>query len=620
MRERSRRGRALARWDDVRLAAGLVLVSLAQIARADGIPGTGDDPLHEIEMVTSTAPLLDGMSIRGGAAADTTVLLDGFEVPYVWHGRHLRSVFASGIANASVITDPEDLAFGRAQTFVWLQTDTQSPRFSDFGVSVFDARIAGRQPIFRFAKFAGALRAAPLDHLANARYLDGLGRYDMKLSDRWTLEVTTFHAADDEGDRGDALPPLGYRDATRLIVGARYQTPKLRVLIAASGLLANRDLEQGPQHLHDTRASVDTRIIAMGTWDNVLGLPGVEWKLGSETNAGYHDLDIAMPREARDGSPQSPMPDPMDTSTTFKGKFWTPDFAAYASLAAKILDIRFTGGVRVDRFGRGEDVATQPRGAAEFPFTPRWGARFSAGEYRRPPQSGEELLYPYLHPERTTQLAAMLYHRRSPSRIRGSGVSLTGFYIDRSQLIVRDRATDALVNTGRGTSYGLELVANGQLGNWFGACSASLSKSTRVDYERGPERPSDLDQPFKLDAMVGYRGRKKNWQVAARVQLYSGLPVTPISAGVYNADRDHYDPLFGEASSERLPFHHQVDLRLDRVFRIKDHVSLAAVVDVANVYAAKTPIGYDYSYDYRERLDVKLPIVPYVGVTLRFDE
>jgi hypothetical protein len=410
---------------------------------------------------------------------------------------------------------------------------------------------------------------------------------------------------------------VGYRDAFRAIVGARYRGRMVDVWLAVSGLMSYRQLERGVQHAYDRHDSIDTRVIATRKWSDAGALSRFEMTVGSETNAGRHRLDIAMPREARDGSPQSPVPDPGDTSTTFHGTFWTPDVAVYTSAVAGIGDdILITGGVRVDRFGRGDDIATQPRGAIDFFFTKNFNARFSAGAYRRPPQSGEELLYPYLHPERTTQLAATLHRRISPV----SDAYLTGFYIDRSQLIVRDRATDALVNTGRGKTYGVEAIINGQLGNWFGAGSASLSKSTRIDYERGLERPSDLDQPFRLDAMAGYRGKKKNWQVAARVQLYSGLPVTPIATASYDADLDHFDPLFGDTSSERLPFHHQVDVRLDRVFRIADHISLAAVVDVANVYAAKTPIGYDYSYDYRERLDVKLPVVPYVGVTLRFDE
>ncbi|NVB78736.1 MAG: TonB-dependent receptor [Kofleriaceae bacterium] len=605
----------------MRLAALLVVVSLAQVARADGIPGTGDDPLHEVEMSTSTAdaPLLDGMSIRGGSAADTLVLLDGFEVPYIWHGHHLRSVVSPGIVGASVVTDGTDLAFGRAPSFVNIQTDPWSPRFSDASVSVLDARIGGRQPLFRSRTMgAGTVRHSLLDRVADDRYLDALVRIDHRIGERWTLELTSFLSIDDGSDDDrDLREVVGHREASRTIVGARYRGRMVDVWLAVSGLTSYRELERGVQHVRDKRDSIDTRIIATRRWSDAGALSRFEWTVGSETNAGYHDLDIAMPREARDGSPQSPMPDPGDTSTTFRGTFWTPDVAVYTSAVAGIgHDVLITGGVRVDRFGRGNDIATQPRGAIDYFFTKNLGARLSAGAYRRPPQSGEELLYPYLHPERTTQVAATLHQRISPV----SDAYLTAFYIDRSQLIVRDRATDALVNTGRGRSYGIEAMINGQLGNWFGAANASLSKSTRVDYERGPERPSDLDQPFKLDAMAGYRGKKKNWQVAARVQLYSGLPVTPISAGVYNADRDHYDPLFGETNTERLPFHHQVDLRLDRVFRIKDRVSLAAVVDVANVYAAKTPIGYDYSYDYRERLDVRLPIVPYVGVTLRFDE
>ena len=575
----------------MKLAVVVALVSVAGTARADGIPGTGDDPLHELGLSTSLAdaPLLDGISIRGGSAADTIVLLDGFAVPYLWHGRHLRSVIAPGISDASVVTEGIDPAFGRAATFVNIATDAQSPRFSDLRISVFDAGGAGRQPMWRSGMFAMAARGTPFDRVANARHADALGRWDFRLSRRWTLEVSAVGSIDDEGDRADALAPVGYRDLARVILATRYMTPKLEVWVAASGMQSHRDLERGVQHVHDRRDSIDTRIIATRHWDEALGLEKVEWTVGSETNATRYDLDLAMPREARDGSAQSPLLDPRDTTTMFDGAFWTPDVAGYTSLAANVGDdVRITGGVRVDRFGRGDDLATQPRGAIDFTLAKRTGARISAAAFRRPPQQREELLYPDLHPERTTQIAATLHQRLATL----SDAYVTGYYIDRSHLIVRDRATETLVNTGRGTSYGVEAIVNGQLGNWFGAASASLASSTRIDYQRGAERPSDFDQPFRLDAMAGYRGAKKNWQLAARVQLASGLPVTPVAAVVYDADGDHHDPLFGAVNSERLPFQHRVDVRFDRVFRIKDAVSLVGVIDLANVYGATTPIGY----------------------------
>ena len=378
-----------------------------------------------------------------------------------------------------------------------------------------------------------------------------------------------------------------------------------------SGLANGRDFERGPQHVHEHNVSVDTRMIAERTWDEALGLSHVLWTVGTETNATHHDLDIAMPREAREGSPQSPNPGTTDTTTTFKGTFWTPDAAAYTSIAANLSSsIRTVAGVRVDRFGRSNDTATQPRGALDLTLDRRTLLRLSAGAYRRPPQHGEELLFANLHPERTTQLATTLHYNFDPVTF----AEATAYYIDRTHLIVRDRATDALVNTGRGTSYGLELMASAKFGKWFAAGSASISRSTRIDYERAAERRADLDQPFRFDAVGGYRAG--HWQLAARVQLFSGLPFTPIAAAVYNADRDQYDPLFGAINSERLPFHHQVDVRVDRVFRIHGNITLAAVLDIANAYAASTPIAYDYSYDYRDRVDVTLPIVPYVGLVL----
>jgi hypothetical protein len=602
------------------LVASLVsLVSLGGAARGENVPGTGDDPMLELGLSTALvdAPLLDGIAMRGGTAADTRVLLDGFEIPYLWHGGHLRSVVAPQISDATAITDGTDLAFGRAASFVNIRTDVEPRDSLEVGASLLDGSVAGQARLFKTGyRGAAVFRHSLVEGISDATYFDVLDRTVVQLSDRWSLELSGIGARDDQraGDQpGHAIPRefAGRLEFWRLALAARYRTKSFNVWFAVSHLASSRDVVRGPQHLHEYNRSADTRMIAERSWDKALGLSDVVWPVGTETNATHHDLDIAMPREARDGSPQSPLPATTDTTTRFGGTFWTPDAAMYTSLAASLSrELRATGGVRVDRFGRGNDVATQPRGALDLTLTKRIVARLAAGAFRRPPQHGEELLYSELHPERTTQLTTTLHYNFDPVTF----AEATAYYIDRTHLIVRDRATDALVNTGRGTSYGVEVMANATFGKWFAAGSASLSKSTRVDYERAGERRADLDQPFRFDATSGYRAG--HWQVAARVQLFSGLPVTPIAAAVYNVDNDHYDPLFGRINSDRLPFHHQVDLRVDRVFRIRGDVTLAVVLDIANAYVTSTPIAYHYSYDYRERLDVTLPIVPYLGLVL----
>src|SRR5262249_12451689 len=154
-----------------------------------------------------------------------------------------------------------------------------------------------------------------------------------------------------------------------------------------------------------------------------------------------------------------------------------------------------------------------------------------------------------------------------------------------------------LGNFGRGATYGGELLATYREDPWFVWLSASLSRSTRIDYPGAMERLFDYDQPVTINAAASWK--KGNWQLGARFQLYSGLPTTPVMGSVFDSDTNLYDPLFGRVNSERAPLHHQLDLRVDRSWRWGP-VQMTAFLDVQNVYLDQSVAGYSYSYDYSE--------------------
>jgi hypothetical protein len=87
-----------------------------------------------------------------------------------------------------------------------------------------------------------------------------------------------------------------------------------------------------------------------------------------------------------------------------------------------------------------------------------------------------------------------------------------------------------------------------------------------------------------------------------------------VLGSVYDSDLDLFLPDNGETNSERLPSHHQVDLRIDHFWRFSGW-TLSAFLDVSNVYLNAKVEQYQYSYDYAQREEITgLPIVPSIGV------
>jgi len=249
----------------------------------------------------------------------------------------------------------------------------------------------------------------------------------------------------------------------------------------------------------------------------------------------------------------------------------------------------------------------QPRGEVKIKVAAPVTLRLSAGAYRRPPENGNEFLHAELEPERATQVIGGAEYQPSEAlRVQGSL-----YYTDRRHMITQD-AMAALANTGKGTSYGAELLTTYRDAPWFVWLSASLSHSVRVDVPGGDERLFNYDQPISINAAASWK--KGNWQLGARFSLYSGLPTTPALGAVFDSDSNTYQPIFGPVNSERAPMHHQLDLRIDRTWRWGP-VEMTGFLDVQNVYLNQSIAGYAYSYDYSQRIEFKsLPIIPSLGL------
>ena len=160
--------------------------------------------------------------------------------------------------------------------------------------------------------------------------------------------------------------------------------------------------------------------------------------------------------------------------------------------------------------------------------------------------------------------------------------------------------THGLSNSGAGRIYGMELFARFEvvrrvkLNGWLGY---SLSWAERKDFPDEEWRYFQHDRRHQITALMqltfpGEIG------LGARWQFQSGAPRTPVEGSIFYADWGMFIPTYGDLYSARgLPYH-QLDLRLDKKIRKKNH-TVDIYIDVQNVYAATASDWELYSYDYR---------------------
>lgn len=600
------------------------------------IPGSGGDLVRTLTampgIVNTQLPTgFSGLVIRGSAPQDSKILIDGFEVPLLYHSLAFRAIVPTEAIDAlEYIPGGFDVGHGRATSgIVALKTRAGSDTSSEqLELAVLDASGLVQGKLGKHTRYMLAVRRSTIDLLlpyvipssANLslttvpHYYDLQARVDHELSDSWRLTVSAIGSLDGFElftSKTENADKRFFNETrfVRLTSSARWSDGPWSSTLALSVMPQELTFELGSvQHLDLSRLETTLRGEVTRTVERAAGLRDVVWRLGGEADVSRYHVDIALPTPQRNGiTMMGPGRDPDDTSTMFNGVVWTPDFAAWTDVTASLdSNIRLTTGLRIDAFQRPGDVRVEPRGQLEIKLAKHTSARLAAGTYSRPPEYQDELLRD-VHAESARQVIVGLEHQpREGIRLQGSL-----YYTDRSNLVTND-ADGKIGNQGRGTSYGAELLTTLRSGPWFGWLSYSYSHSTRIDYPGASERLFEYDQPHSLNASLSWK--RGAWQLGGRFELYSGLPYTPVIGSTLDSDRDFYTPIYGPTTSGRTPLHHQIDLRIDHTWKAGG-VTLTGFLDVQNVYLNRSVTTYNYNYDYSQRFAfTSLPIIPSIGL------
>ena len=146
---------------------------------------------------------------------------------------------------------------------------------------------------------------------------------------------------------------------------------------------------------------------------------------------------------------------------------------------------------------------------------------------------------------------------------------------------------EAVLSTGQGRAYGVEVVARLMPWHQFSATATyTLFRSEFTD-KTGIYRPSSWDTRQMLNLLISYR-MGKSWYLSASWRYSGGAPYTPIDMELSTnkaawAVTNRAYPDYSQFNTLRLPAKHQLDLRLDKEFYFKRWM-LNLYLDVQNAY------------------------------------
>ncbi len=631
------------------------------------VPGTQGDVLKVVQNLpgVSRPPLASGqLVVWGSAPNDTRVLIDGVEVPALYHGSGLRSVVSSDFVSSVELSpgafgaeygrglgglvrvDSRNIAKDGPHTFVAADTldsavmhsrpitkDVRASilaRYSylDALVPLVSSKDVGSTfPIPRYGDF----QAKTTFDLGPRESVDivGLGSFDAldrtvsspdpgsvrSVQSRSSFErVYARWVSSSQSQTSVVTPFAGYEDSRQdLRFGGTPAT--LDVGSAVYGLRASRREKVGE------RAHVTVGMDALGRASTVS-------RQGSLT---------LPPREGDVSVFGQP---PGDDVASDREKTHVLNVAPDIATDIALGPATFTLGVRMENYliegsRQTPKVGLTPEigfSRLELAFDPRAAARVrvadglvvtaAGGLYRQAP-APEDLSAVFGTPALSVSKAT---HGSLAEEVRVTDtttVEITEFVKSLSDLPVRTQLPSpilarVLTQNGEGRSFGAQLLVRQELTRGFFAwLSYTISRSERRNVGDDRYRLFDYDQPHVLAAVASYEvGR---FTFGLRFRASSGYPRTPVNASTYDAKNDRYDPVFGAQNATRLPAFYQLDAKVDRVFPLGEGRKLTVYLDVENVTAHDNAEEYVYSFDYARRgIITGPPTIAVVGARLDF--
>jgi hypothetical protein len=623
-------------------------------------PGAMNDALRAITILPAAARIpfsFGGVVLRGMSPRDSSIFVDGVEIPLAFHFGGITGVFPTqALDNMRVVPSGFDVSMGRTQGGV-VELTTRMPRGDAYRVggeaSLLHSLVSAEGPLFKKGAFLVTLRRSYFDVLARPfvsvndplpSYSDGnlravwgeagkrgqLSTYIIGSLDRIANSDDAAKPNDDNAD-GHVAANLGFVRA-----GAIYKRKLGKSLYTAAPMVGTNILSMYTKDYME--GETKPQILDVSRRWYLFGGRG-EWlrddpqgfvRAGVDVSGGY----LGRVAQYNDEDVGDELPLPRNTV------LWS-DAALFLETRrhwyGDKLSVR--PGLRLDRFGLGNQWALDPRVNAHATLSETATLRASVGRFHQPPSAAHfDEFADNLNAKSSYVDQATLGVEIQPEH--GVLASITGFghegrktLVDINDknirpggvdldLVFKELLEDQLglyayqANVGRQRSYGIETAVRLDRPTYRALANFSWSRSKRK-YEPALGNswvPYGLDQPLRLNllfATTAYR-----WNFGSRLTVVSGNPLNLVPEGtVWSYDQGMEPPTV----LQRLPTFWQLDVRVDRTWE-RDTTNVTLFFDIQNVTNHRN-VEYRDSYPDEHNVyryeDVRgLPIIPYVGVEI----
>jgi hypothetical protein len=587
------------------------------------------------------------------------VFIDGVEIPLAYHFGGITGVFPTqALDSMRVVPSGFDVSLGRTQGGV-VELTSRKPRGDAYRiggeVSLLHSQVDAEGPSFKGGAFLISLRRSYFDLLIRPflSVNDPLPSYtDGQIRGVWGSpekkgELTTYiiGSLDRIANSEDAARPNdpdaeGFVAANLGFVraGAAYKRQKGASLYTLAPMLGTNILTL---HTKDYDGPTPSELDISRRWYLFGGRgewlrddPGGFIRAGVDVSGGY------LGRVDQENVVDNDLEDfPLPRNTVLWG-----DAAVFIETRRHWLNDRVSirPGLRLDRFGLGEQWALDPRINAHLTLTSTATLRASVGRFHQPPSAAHfDEFADNLAAKSSYVDQATLALEATPAK--GILASVTAFghegkktLVDIEDKNIRPSGADLDLifaelledqlglyayqgNVGRQRTYGIETSLRYDAADYRVLANFAWSRAKRV-YETGGWVPYGLDQPLRFNFLFATTAWE--WNIGTRVTIVSGNPMKMVPEGT------PYDPdVQPEEKLLRLPTFWTIDLRVDRTWD-RGWGDITLFFDIQNAtnhrnveyresyldYPGFEPTGME-KYRYSDTLG--LPILPYIGVEFR---